>query len=195
MITAAVEGDLDEAVARSIVRAVGGEVGNVYGRRGKPSLLSSLRAYNRAAIHAPWFVLIDLDNDCECPGECVAQWLPEPSGSMVFRIAVRAIEAWLLADRERISQFLSVPAARVPTQPDVLANPKETLVNLARHSRARSIRTALVPREGSGRRVGPLYNASLIQFATAEDNGWRAEEAATHSPSLARCLARVSGLV
>lgn len=71
---------------------------------------------------------------------------------MGFRIAVRAAEAWILADRGRVAEWLGVPAARVPHDPDSLDDPKPTLVDLARRSRRSRMRRDLVPREASGRR-------------------------------------------
>jgi len=64
VISAAVEGSVDEAVARRLVRHVGGQPGKVYGKGGKPSVLNNLEGYNNAGRHFPWFVLVDLDRDC-----------------------------------------------------------------------------------------------------------------------------------
>ena len=43
-------------------------------------------------------------------------------------------------------------------------DPKTTLINLARRSRRRAIREGIVPREGSGGRVGSGYPGRLIEF-------------------------------
>jgi len=193
-ITGAVEGDLDGVVLERIVRHVGREPGPVYGRKGKLQLLTSLGGYNNAARFAPWLVLIDLDRDCDCPPPCRKQWLPEPAPLMCFRIAVRAVEAWLLADRERIAGFLGLSAKRVPTDPDRLSDPKATLIELAKGSRRGAIRQGLVPRPESGRRIGPEYNALLSQFVSDQEQGWRPDVAACESDSLQRCLARLGEL-
>lgn len=100
-----VEGMQDEAVAKKLLMHVGLEIGTVYGRSGKPHLLKRIGAYNKAAYYAPWFVLVDLDMDAQCPSHALTQWLSEPAAQMRFRIAVRSIEAWLLADRESIANF------------------------------------------------------------------------------------------
>jgi hypothetical protein len=102
IVTGAVEGDLDEAVLRRILADYGITLGLVHGRRGKAFLLQCLNGYNNAAKFAPWVVLVDLDRDCVCATSCVRQWLNNPAPQMCFRIAVRSIEAWLLADRERL---------------------------------------------------------------------------------------------
>jgi hypothetical protein len=140
---------MDEAILRRILEYAGLSLGTVHGRNGKQPLLHSMAGYNNAARFAPWIVLVDMDRDCDCAPPCVQQWLPSPSPNMCFRIAVRAVEAWLLADRERIARWLGVAVARVPENPDDLDDPKRELVNLARRSRRRDIARDLVPREGA----------------------------------------------
>ena len=193
-ITGAVEGDVDEAVLRRILRHVGLELGAVHGREGKQKLLQRLGGYNNAARFAPWVVLVDLNGDCPCAPPCVQNWLPAPSEHMCLRVAVRAVEAWLLADRERIAGTLGISLRRVPDDPDNLAQPKAELVNLARHSNSRSIREQIVPRTGSGRSVGSLYTSRLIEFIEDEDGGWRPDRAAFGSDSLRRCIDRLRSL-
>jgi hypothetical protein len=107
---------------------------------------------------------------------------------MRLRLAVRAVEAWLLADRERIAQFLGTRPNSVPANPDELENPKRELITLALGSRKRAIREELVPREGSGRSVGPLYTARMMEFVQDTTAGWRPDIAARVSDSLARCI-------
>jgi hypothetical protein len=124
VVTGAVEGDLDEALLRRILDHAGMSLGAVHGRKGKRFLLQSVNGYNNAARYAPWIVLVDLDQDCDCAPPCVEKWLANPSAHMCFRIAVRASEAWLLADPERLSQLLGVRMALLPTDPDRLHDPK-----------------------------------------------------------------------
>lgn len=107
---------------------------------------------------------------------------------------MRAVEAGLLADRERIAQLLGVRTTSLPSDPDSLDDPKAALVDLARRSRFRAIRGDLMPREGSGRQVGPLYTTRMIKFAEDEEGGWRPEEALRVSGSLARSVRRLSDL-
>jgi hypothetical protein len=187
IVSGAVEGDLDEAVLHRIVRQAELTLANVYGRKGKASLLRAIRGYNAAAHHASWVVLVDLDNDCECAPPCVRRW-PDPAPHMCFRLVVRSVEAWLLADRDRIAEFLGIRRAQVPRDPDALDDPKRALINLARRSRRRALRTEIVPREGSGRSVGPLYTTRLIEFIQDEAVGWRVDHALGVSDSLRRCV-------
>jgi hypothetical protein len=188
IVSGAVEGDLDEAVLHRIVREAGLSLANVYGRKGKASLLRAIRGYNAAAHHASWVVLVDLDRDCECAPPCARRWLPDPAPHMCFRLVVRSIEAWLLADGDRIADFLSVRRAHVPRDPDALDNPQRALVDLARRSRRRALRHEIVPREGSGRSVGQLYTTRMIGFVQDEAAGWRVDHALGVSDSLNRCV-------
>lgn len=184
----AVEGDIDEHVARRLLSLGGVGAVAVYGREGKARIRNSLNGYNQAAGRAPWFVLVDLDNDDDCVREFVESWLPQPANNMVFRVAVREVEAWLLADQERVAGFLGVSQALVPRDPEGLADPKQALVNLARRSRKRRVRESLVPSTASGRSQGPAYTSELIRFVTDLEDGWRPEVARARSESLDRCI-------
>jgi hypothetical protein len=107
---------------------------------------------------------------------------------MCFRIAVRAVETWLLADRQRFAQFLRIPVSRIPPVLEAVDDPKLLLVNLARHSRKRAMREDMVPRQRSGRKVGPAYASRLMEFVENTTTGWRPDVAAEESDSLKRCL-------
>jgi hypothetical protein len=186
VIAAAVEGIVDEAVVRRLIKHVGATPGEVYGKNGKQSLRRKIRGYNNAAQRAPWIILVDLDQDADCAPPFRAEWLGDPAPFLCFRIAVRKVEAWLLADRRSIASFLRVAPGEVPVDPESLADPKETMVNLAGKSRSRDIRKDMVPRPKSGRPIGPAYSSRLIEFATQY---WRPDEAAEHCESLRRAIA------
>jgi hypothetical protein len=182
-LSAAVEGILDDAVLRRIARELDLELAAVYICGGKQNLKQKADAYNRAAWYAPWILLVDLDRD-ECAPRLRDAWLPSPNAGMCLRIAVREVESWLLADRERIAKFLGVPIGKVPREPDLLEDPKGTVVDLARHSRQRDVREDMLPRPKGGRSEGPAYASRLIEFA---QDAWRPSVAEKHSDSLRRC--------
>lgn len=194
-IAAVAEGDLDEAVLRAVIRHAGGIPGPVYGKHGKQYIRKYLHVYNQAAHHAPWLVLVDLDQDADCAPPLRAAWLLRPAPMMCFRVAVREIEAWLLADRMRIAEFLAVDSRRVPNDVEALPDPKHAVLQLARSSRQKGIRQDMLPRFGSGREVGPAYNSRLIQFVNDSRRGWRPEVAAQSSESLRRCVRCLRRLV
>jgi hypothetical protein len=191
-ISVAVEGITDEAVVRRLILHVGAQPGTVYGKEGKQRLRTQITGFNCAAQHTPWLVLVDLDHDADCAPPLRAKWLPAPARWMCCRVAVRAVEAWLLADSEAMADFLGVAPGRVHRDPESLPAPKEALVNLARYSRRQAIREDFVPREGSGRVVGPGYTSRLIEFASAH---WRPAMAARRAESLRRAIACLKRLV
>lgn len=188
-VKCAVEGDVDAAVAERLLAEVGAAPVTVYGLRGKDYLRERIEGYNSAARHAPWFVLVDLDHEETCAPALRAAWLPVESSQMIFRVAAREVESWLLADSARLAQFLRVAERLFPRSPDILDDPKLTMVHLAAKSRSTEVRRAMVPRPGGGREVGPAYNATLIDFAL---NYWRPPVAAERSPTLARARRALS---
>jgi len=187
-LSAAVEGDVDEAVLRRVARHVGADINVVYGKRGKAHLKEHIVGYNQAAHFSPWVVLVDLDQDAECAPPLRRAWLPDPAPQMCFRIAVRELESWIMGDRDRLACFLRVPVARVPRDPESELDPKRTLLNLARVSRHLGIRSDMLPRARSARAVGPLYTSRLIEFVTDTEKGWRPDVAQSVCDSLARCI-------
>lgn len=191
-IGAAVEGDADEAVVRRLVDHVGGRIGEVHGGKGKPHLRGRIAGYDRAARHAPWIVLVDLDTERDCAVQLRDEWLPAPAANLCFRIVVREIEAWLMADAETLSGYMGIPQGRVPAAPEVLDDPKGAMVALARRSRRRDVREDMVPGNGSGRRVGPGYTRRLVDYAVT---AWRPDVAARRSESLRRAIACLRRLV
>jgi hypothetical protein len=192
VISGAVEGDVDEAVVARLVFEVGGALGAVHGKNGKAQLRQHVAAYNKAACFSPWVVLVDLNGDAECAPLLQEEWLPHPAPRMCFRIAVRAIEAWLLADTHNLSQFLGVTRSAFPPGPELERDPKQKIVSLSANSRRRDVREDMVPRPGSGRKVGPAYTSRLIEFV---ESHWRPDEAAKRSDSLRRCVERLRELV
>lgn len=185
IIQAAVEGIVDEAVVRRLITHAGGQTGTVYGRSGKPALRGKIKGYNNAAHFTPWVVLVDLDNDADCPPPIRNAWLPVSAPYLCFRIAVREVEAWLMADKQTLASYLRVKADDVPVEPETLKHPKDAMVNLARGSRSRDIRSDIVPRENSGRRVGPAYASRLVEYIQER---WRPDVAAEHAESLHRAI-------
>jgi hypothetical protein len=194
-ISGAVEGDVDEAVLKRLIGDLECFHGPIYGRKGKGFLRTRVDAYNAAAHFSRWVVLVDLDCDFLCPSGLKNDWLPVPAQMMCFRVVVQSIESWLFADSERFSEYFSVAQVHLPNRPEDEVNPKDTLLNLAMQSRRREIRDDMLPRPGSGRRVGPAYTSRLVGFVSDIDNGWRPLVAASRSKSLQRCLSCMGRLI
>ena len=185
-VRAAVEGKLDEAVVRRLIGYCGGLPGDVRGKRGRGYVISHLPGYNENARYGGlWFVLVDLDQKPDCAPELVTQELPDPAEGMCFRIAVRQVEAWLLADRAGFAQWARVKASLIPDDVEAIPRSKDRLVDIVRQSRYREIRDAIVPHPGSGRTEGPAYTSVLSEFVR---ESWDIEAAAANAPSLARAI-------
>ena len=190
-LNAAVEGLTDEALVRRICSYCGITIQNVYSQGGKANLDRKLPGYNNSARTRWWLILRDLDHDAVCAAQLLTQLLPSPARYMNFRIAVRELESWLMADTETIAMFLSISPKLIPRNPEDLDDPKRTLINLARRSRRRNIREDMVPRLNSGSDEGPAY-ASRIQEYTSKC--WRPDVASVSCDSLKRCLNRLLNL-
>ena len=180
-----VEGSIDEMVVRRVFSSLSIETGTVY-HASIPAFETRLRRFNHAARHSPWFALCDLDQD-ECAPLRARRYLSDPVSGMCFRIAVRAVEAWLLADRETVARFLSVAKDTIPGAPENERDPKSRLVSIARRSRSRAIREGLAPAEGDFRTVGPEYALMTGEFVR---DRWSPQRAADHAPSLRRTMER-----
>ena len=184
-IQLAVEGLLDAVVAARLTEVCGFDPQPPNVKGGKGNLDKLVAAYNNAAKGSPWLVLRDLDRDADCAGVLRKKLIPAPQEWMCFRIPVRAVESWLMADRPRFAAFARISLGKVPVDPDALPNPKQTLLDLVSHSPSRDLRESVVPRKGSGGREGPLYTSVLSKFALTN---WRPNMAEANSESLRRCL-------
>ena len=191
-VSAAVEGKIDEAVVRRLILHAGGSIGTVHVKNGKAALQKQILGYNSAARFTPWMVLVDLDIDAACAPQLRNQLIPALSPNLCLCIAVRQVEAWLMADAQSLGQYLSLSPGMFPRKPEEVAYPKDKLVSMARRSRKKAIRLGMVPREGNGRQVGPRFPALMIEYVLGR---WRPETAATRAPSLARAIQRLEMLV
>jgi len=153
--------------------------------RGYGYLKKTINGFNQASKYMPYLILTDLD-DRECAPRLINEWLPQTRNpNLIFRIAVREVESWLLADDAGFASFLGIAKRKLPRNPDDLCDPKATLINLARTSRKRDIIADIVPRPGSTAKQGPAYNDCLIPFVR---DTWNPEKARQHSQSLEKAL-------
>ena len=193
VVSVALEGITDEPVAEKLLAHAGARIGRIHGGTGKDDLRRRLPGFAAAANHAPWLVMVDLDDDFSCAPELRASWVATPPPRhLCFRVPVRTVEAWLLADAHGLARFLRVPEATIPTEPEKLARPKRALVDLSARSSSREMREAMQPRPGSGREVGPLFPSKVIEFAREH---WSVARAAKRSDSLARAVRCIERLV
>lgn len=189
-VEAAVEGVLDAAVAKRLVEDAGAQLArDPFIKGGRGPLLRSVPRYLAAARHTPWFVLCDLDRDQCAPGLLRERLAGRPP-SFCFRVAVRAVEAWMLAD-PGVARFLQVPQSALPADPDGELNPKHALLQIARSSRSSDVRERIGGTLG-GHEPGIAYNEMLAEFVR---DRWDPARAAERSDSLRRAISAVARLV
>jgi len=182
-----VEDALSEAVLKRLLTHADRDfaAGHCYGKSGFGYIRRNLRRFNQAARSAAYLVLTDLDRE-KCPPILLRDWLGAPRHpNLLFRIAVREVEAWLMADRQGFAGFLKISPIAIPVSVETLPDPKRTLVNLARKSRSAIIRKAIVPTAGWTATQGPDYNGALIHFVQSV---WDVDRASAQSDSLYRTI-------
>lgn len=192
IIYALVEGITDEAMARRLATAAGHQLGACYGKKGYPWIEQHAESFNGLASSIPILTLLDfMDIGLPCPPEVVRRWLPNLHPHMIFRVVVRELESWLLADREGIANFFRLALEKIPQTSEILPDPKQSLVNLARRARSSSVRSALVPQPGTTAQVGRLYTSEISRFI---QEYWNLDQARLNAQSLHRCLLRLEEL-
>lgn len=160
-------------------------VGNCLNQRGYGKIKKVISGLNHAAKGMPYLVLTDLDN-AECPLVILSEWLTQPKHpNLLFRIAVKEVESWLLAHREAFAEFLGISVDLIPADVDKIYDPKQLLINLVKKSKKRNLRDAIVPDRNSTAKIGKDYNGQLIQFV---NQSWQVASAQTNSPSLERAM-------
>jgi len=190
-VVLATEDELSEIVGFSLLEEVGLTVGQVLRRGGFGYLKSRLQNFCEIARHQPVLLITDLDR-VSCAPVLHRKWLAklDPPENFVFRVAVREIESWLLADHDALQALLGSRIGKMPTNPDELADPKQTLLALAQRA-PRHIRDELVAKDGAIASQGLGYNALLGQMVREH---WLPVRAAERSSSLARARVRVKAL-
>jgi hypothetical protein len=188
-IAVATEDELSEAIALRLISELKlpHDVTHALRRNGFGYLQSKMGSWCQMAEHQIMLVLTDLDQ-ANCLVEFRDQWLadrPLPT-SLIFRIAVREVESWVLADHQAMRELVGKKGV-LPTQPDTLPDPKQALLGLGKTA-PKSVRDDLIRTIDGQLRQGVGYNARLTHWI---NTAWSPERAAERSPSLARARIRL----
>lgn len=190
-VALATEDELSESVGRRLLAEANLHPSLLLRRNGVGYLKSHTRKWCDIVNNGlPLVLIADLDR-CPCAASQVDLWFrdtPKPQ-NLVFRIAVREIESWLLADHTSMAHLLGT-RVRLPPEPDVLADPKQHLLNLALKA-PRAVRNALTAPTGSPTKQGIEYNNVLSRFVLEE---WDPKRGARVSPSLLSAIRRLREL-
>ena len=182
------------AVLKRVVMSSGARfsVAREFVERGAGNIKRSVSKYKNSSHVFPHLVLTDLD-DAICPAALRVHWdVADLPARMLFRVAVRETESWLLGDRTGFARFAGIPLNKMPLRPEILSRPKETLMSLTKRGRNRRLAVELVPAAGSGARIGPLYNERLVPFVVGQ---WDIDAAGAQCPSLQRMRDRLQGFL
>ena len=156
------------------------------GPNGYGYIRKNLAAFNAGAKHTPFVVLVDADNR-PCPPETIRLWLDGAvqDSNLIIRVAIREVEAWLLADRLGLASYLAVSEECIPHETTRIKDPKRYIARLAARSRRKEIRTDLAREPGTRSKTGPFFAQSLQFFVK---NLWDINVARCHSDSLNRAM-------
>ena len=193
-IALATEDALSEAVGEKLIAEVKPplEVGLRLRRDGFGYLKTRMRNFCEIARHQPVLVITDLDR-VACAATLVRGWTANDTSpaALLLRVAVREVEAWLLADHDAMRTLLQRPRQILPPDPEALPEPKDALIRLVGCHGPRSLREAIVPQPGVIAAQGLGYNNALVEFVRRT---WSPHRAAQRSNSLARARQRLREL-
>lgn len=192
-IAIATEDELSEAIAlRLLSELTSPHYITLRLRRGGFGYLRSrMDSWRDMAKQQVMIVLTDLDR-ANCVVDFRDEWLankPAPE-SMLFRVAVREVESWALADHEAMRALIGMKGV-LPVAPDELPDPKQVLLRLA-NGAPRPVREDLLKTVDGNLYQGLGYNARLTEWVGSV---WNPQRAAERSPSLARARHRLQEVV
>ncbi|WP_172424461.1 DUF4276 family protein [Vandammella animalimorsus] len=182
----ATEDELSEAVGLRLLRehkAFAQIQPTLLRKDGSGYLRSNMDKWKNLAQHQLVVLLTDLDK-ITCPVALLDDWLGTGRvcpGNLIFRVAEREVEAWLMADHEAFALLMG-KKAKLPREPDALLDPKRYLLEQARKA-PRTVRQDLIAETGAVAKQGIGYNNCLVKWMKAK---WCPQRAAERSPSLAR---------
>jgi hypothetical protein len=167
------------------------EVSLTLGKKGNGLLKTKIRSYYEIAKRIPFLLITDLDA-ATCAPALISSWLGNnaPPDNFLFRVAVREIEGWLLADHVSMKRLLG-NRVTVPRDPDNIRDPKECLLRLARGA-SREVKRDLLAEPGAIASRGLGYNHRLCNYV---NTSWNPTRAAERSDSLNRLIRSLEQLM
>lgn len=189
----ATEDELSTSIAQKIIKSASNDfdIYDVLCRGGYGYLKSHIQEFSNLARNVPVFLMTDLDNN-ECPPSLINNWskgrrLPE---NLIFRVCVKEVESWLLADHDGIKSLLGPRIGKLNDDPDTLDDPKRELLKLANKA-PRRIKNELIAEEGAAASQGLGYNLVLSDFI---EKTWDLDAACARSSSLNRAYTALTNL-
>lgn len=198
-----VEGFLDVTVVLKMYQAVGLVVSKhrpSVRAGGQSQVIAYVQRHLATKLGKQLVAFVDLDDITTKGKYKCARELRERNGlvgsdrSVCFRVAVREAEAWLLADRGKIMEFLAVNdkaayARVVGSNPDDIPDPKLALCQLAALSSNPNVVSDIRLKPNGSEADG--YRLAMLEYARSY---WRPKIAAANSRSLRCALLRLEQL-
>lgn len=187
----ATEDELSETIGLRLLEEHGVTPTQCLRRGGYGYLRSKMSNWIALAKLHPVVLLTDLDQ-MACPVQLRVDWFKNKQlpTSLCFRIAVREVEAWLLADPAAINTLFG-KSVKLPLAPEHLPDPKRTLLQLVDSKGSRDLKEDMIRVESGVLKQGVGYNARLSGIVRT---AWDPVRAAERAPSLARARVRLDEL-
>lgn len=185
----AVEDGVSHAVGVRLIREANPDIYiQLLGKTGNGYLRSKILNFIEASKYTPVILLTDLDN-FPCPLELIGDWIGIRNlpPQFLFRIAVKEVESWLLADHRGVNNYMGRHITNLPENPDILPDPKHFMLRTARRA-SREIRSDMVHERDALITQGLGYNARLTTFV---NEYWCPIRASDRSESLKRTRRRL----
>lgn len=193
-VALATEDVLSEAVGKRLLIDAGYHIdpSPILRKNGFGYLRSKMDSWCEMAQRKPILLITDLDT-ASCPVDLRAAWIGnrKPTENLVLRIAVREIEAWLMADHLAFRTLIGNRGTLSPN-PDLLPDPKQSLLRLVERQASREIREDMVANASAIASQGIGYNYRLSQFVATV---WNPERAGMRSKSLQKARNRIAELI
>ncbi|MEQ9891249.1 hypothetical protein [Pectobacterium aroidearum] len=182
-ITIATEDILSEKIVIKLINEFDKfEVINSLGKKGNGYIFKNIKKFHQLSFSQSVLIVLDLDNRHD-----VKMFANEVIGcikinkNLKLSISVREIESWLLADKEGMSDFLQISKDKIPVNPELLLDPKEEIIKLAKKGKNTRTKNGIPPQKGAISKMGLSYNTLLTEFV---ENIWSSDRAKNNSASL-----------
>ena len=182
-----VEDILQEIIIRKLLKTYRNDIQivSVSGKCGNLYIRDNIRTFNEASKFLPHIVLTDLDRKI-CAPQLKQEWINfETHKNILFRIAEKEIDAWILSDREAFATWMNISVNKIPSNTQEIEDPKQFIINLAHKSKKKEMKD-IIP-QGTAIQ-GPGYNILLQRFIVER---WDAENAANCNASLKKTINRL----
>lgn len=162
------------------------ELINTFGKKGNGYIFKNIKKFHQLSFNRNILIVLDLDsrhNEEAFTKEVLG--CIKINSNLKISVSVREIESWLLADKEGISEFLQISKDKITSNPELLLDPKEEIIKLAKKGKNIRTKNGIPPKKGAISKMGLSYNTLLTEFV---ENIWSSDRAKINSDSLQKIL-------